>query len=102
MLFVFYFCLLCLFVTVQSSEITLEPVRNEEHARLIKREMKKNKCIRDPIFYKKCSLRKTDTYNILFNKTHYFMFDNSIKDQTLTFNDKPVYRYRMNVLKRLN
>jgi hypothetical protein len=98
----FVFCLFILLVTVQSSEITLKPVRNEEHTHLIKHEMKKNKCTRDQTFYKTCKLKKTDTYNILFNKTHYFIFDNSIKDQTLTFNEKPIYRYRKHLLERLN
>ena len=98
----FIFCLFLFFVIVQSSEITLKPVRNEEHAHSLKHEMKKNKCIRDHIFYKTCHLKTTASYNILFNKTHYFMFDNSIKDQTLTFNNKPVYEYRKHLLKRLN
>ena len=38
----FVFCLFILLVTVQSSEITLKPVRNEEHTHLIKHEMKKD------------------------------------------------------------
>lgn len=98
----FIFCLFIFLVTVQSSEITLKHVRNEEHAHLLKHEMKKNKCIRDHIFYRTCRFKTTDTFNILFNKTHYFMFDNSIKEQTLTFNNKPVYRYRKHMLQRLN
>ena len=102
MSFLLCFCIAFLILSVQCTEIILEPVRNETHTRLLKHEMKKNKCIRYYNFYKTCHLKKTTTYNILFNKTHFFIFDNSIEDQTLTLNNKAVYNYRKHVLERLN
>lgn len=96
-----FLCLLLLFTAVQSSEIILHPFKNETHRHFHKREMKKNKCIRDKVFYKYCILKKTGTYNIMFNKTHYFIFDNSNEQQTLTLNAKPVYKYKKKTLFRL-